>query len=114
LGAILVNTLALERWQLAKMATVAIACATVGNALLFSLSRLCRREGKRGNSGLARTEFSNTRRQKRWEENGYDGKQQLAAFHGSPPFGKATLWFKYAPSALQSRLSYQLSAITPV
>lgn len=56
LDAVLINTLAHERWKLMQMLTVAIACTTGPCALLFR--RLSSREGKRRKIASARIEFS--------------------------------------------------------
>jgi hypothetical protein len=101
-GAILINPSTLERRQLVQMTTVAVACTAVADAVLLSPGRLCSRQGKWRKTGVVRTEFSNTQRQKHWEDDNNDGKR-LAAFHGSPPVGKTALSFKHSPSALEPR-----------
>ena len=60
---------------------VAISRTTGIYALLFSGPS--RREGGRGDIGVARIERSRTRWQKHGEECGDDGKRSLAKFHGS-------------------------------
>jgi hypothetical protein len=58
--------------------------------LLFG--RLSRRDGTRGKISVARMECSDTQRQKYREGEEDDGKQPLAACHGSSPFGSMKIW----------------------
>ena len=103
-GAIPINALTLERWQLVQTAAVAIAGTTDIYALLFC--RLRGRDGAGRIIGVARMERSNAQRQKHREQQRDDRKRPLApsfiagcfiaacfiaeclvaAFHGSAPF----------------------------
>jgi hypothetical protein len=89
LGAVLVDTLTFERWQLIQMTTVAIVCTTGIYASLFS--RLSGREGTKLKIGVARFECPNTQRQKCCEEEGDDGERPFTAFHGSTLFNSIRL-----------------------
>jgi hypothetical protein len=87
------------------MTTVPIACTTGVNAFLFG--RLSGHDGTRGKIGVARTECSNTQRWKRCEDDGEDGKQLFAPFHGSTPFSSKHGHSAHVPRAAKLPLNRQ-------